>query len=590
MRWPASHNRAVWLFEFPFTWYRKAAPYRLFWLGVPFCLYVWTLGGPFVCDDVHLVLKSERYLRGESDTLELYRFAKSKEAWQSMRDHGLFPWWTPAAGRFDYFRPVAEGSFYLDVRLFGRNPFAARLISFALFLVALECVHWLFKAASGDPVRAGAATFFFGLSQTLTLPVTWMCNRQDLLVIIGVSLSAGAYWSAFSRSDVRKIILCAAGFTFALLCKEVAVALVGVFALHQLFLLRRPGALRGRAVHLWMLVLVFLATGCYLAYYLYSRPWNLAIGVDRSPSPRIEYLPLILLLYASIWTIGFPIDLLHMATKGQVFVVAALGGAVLLFALRYLRKSIRGDRAAFFFVLWAIFFALPVLRVPFASARLLSVATVAWAYLLVGLTIRSRSGQAIAPLWFRGWINAANGVISVGCVIGMVFILNRSEWDARDRIERVIASLPTPPREGDSLIVDRAESSYEYIWGGDRLEFVTGLRNVSLKFLLPPVFEGALLVVDEKTLKAQAERAGHLGSTLSRLTLGPSWQPVVERRFDLRDFTAEITEAGPDGAVRAVQFRFRQPLSTAQLHFYPPELFASVQAHTARRVTGTDRK
>ncbi len=217
------------LFDVFFVWIRRASRYRLFWLGGPLAFYSWTLTGPFMADDLHLLLKSERYLRGESQSLELYRFAKTDEDWNTLRHRGICPWWLPETGRLDFFRPVSEWVFYAGVHLFGRGPIGHRMISLALFGCVLGAVHWMFALASEDRVRAGVATFFFGISQTVAPPVTWICNRQDLLVVLGAALAGGAYWSASRSPKLWWLVIAVSGCLFALLSKVVAVSLFAGF-------------------------------------------------------------------------------------------------------------------------------------------------------------------------------------------------------------------------------------------------------------------------------------------------------------------------------------------------------------------------
>lgn len=572
-------------FELPFHWYRRASPYRIFWLGLPILMYGWTVTGPFLSDDLNLVLKAERYIRGESDHLELYRFAKSDADWQQMRDRGICPWWVPPTGRLDFFRPVSELSFYLDVLLFGRNPLGYRLDSLAVFIIALLCIHRLFMKVGGDTVRAGAATFFFGISQTVTPPTTWMCNRQDLLVVIGTTLAATAYWQVCRRPQARHVFIAVAAFAFALLCKEVAVALAGVICLHELYVRVRPrtDARPGRRLAGVVALLLLLQVGCYFAYYVYSRPWAFDLsGADGSPTQLGSRLPLSLLLYSAVWTIGFPIDVLHAATEAQVFAVTGAAGALMLVTIFYLRRSLRGDPAAMFFILWAVLFILPGLRSLTASTRTLCTATLGWSYLVASLIAPSRAELTCAPLWFRQWLNAAMGIVSVGCAIGTVLYMNFAELKARERIQKTVASLSTPIQDGDAIIFDRAGSSFEMMCAGDRLEFLTGRRRVSVAFLLAPGVQASLLPEDDHTILAQAESSSLFDSLMHRLTLGPKWRPSVGKRFELSLFTAEITKTDNRGRVQAVRFRFHEPLISPRLHFDPPHLAFTSQARETR--------
>lgn len=575
-------------FEFPFDWYRKSARHWLFWLGVPIALYSWTFSGPFVSDDLHLVLKAERYLHGESDRLDLYRFAATDEEWRQLRDRGVFPWWVSGTGRLDFLRPITELSFYLDVRLFGRNPLGYRLVSLAVFIVALFCVHRLFGAVGADAIHAGTATYFYGLSQTVTPPVTWMCNRQDLFVVIGVTIAATAYWESGRRPRWTRLLVAMGAFLFALLSKEVAIALAGVIGIHEIVLRRRPDARPGRRTAGWIAIAMVLMAGSYLWYYVYSRPWafQFASGADGGSSQFGSQLPLSLLLYAAVWTVGFPIDVLHAATNTQALAVAAVGGALLLLTLVYLRRSTRGDAAALFFVLWALLFIIPGLRALTASTRTLCTASIGWSYLLVGLFFAKRAEKPIAPLPLRAWLNAANGVISAGCAIGTVIFMNATEHRARERMQQAVASAPSALREGDMLVFDRAESSFEMMCASDRLEFLTGHRDVAALFLVGPGVDATLAPENDQTILIRAKQGGLFDSPIHKLTLGANWIPRQGDQFETRDYVAVLSDVDAGNRVTAMRFRFREPLTSPRLHFWPPEMASRAADGTVARGAG----
>ncbi len=566
------------LIDRPFHWIRAAAVRRAFWLGGPLLLYAWTLTGPLLCDDLILSLKAERYSRGETDHLGLYRFAETDEDWQALRDRGTCPWWASEIGRFDFFRPLSEWSFYLDHRLFGRNSVGYRLVSLALFVIALMCIHRLFMAASDDPIRAGVATFFFGISQTTTLPVTWVSNRADLLVLIGVTLAAGAYWSSWRHRRWRLVGIACAGFVFALLAKEVAVALALVVAGHELYLRRRVSARYERPLAGIIALLLILIVGLYGAYYMYARPSALgASAQDAGPLLMLTRLPRSVLLNFAVWTTGFPISVLLGAGQFQINAVAVLGAIATLVVAPFLWKSMRGDRSAFFFVLWAAFFMLPGLGA-FTSTRLICVATVGWAYLLAGLIIPSREDQVVVPSLLRHCVYAANGVVSIGCVIGTVLFMNSAELACRQRLREVIASLDTPLQAGETLVMGEALSIMEMIGSADRLEFLTDLKDVKVVYLVAPEAPVARIGrEDDHTLVLESSGPSLFGSSLHRYTLGSGWQPRTGEAFELPGFTAEIAAIDDAGAVTALRFRFRDPLSSPRLHFYPPALRAVAQ-------------
>lgn len=566
------------LIDLPLQWIRTASVRRTFWLGGPLLLYAWTVTGPLLCDDLTLSLKAERYSRGETDQLGLFRFAKTDADWRSLRDRGTFPWWTSDIGRYDFFRPVAEWSFYLDYRLFGRNPLGHRIVSLALFVIALMCIHRLFMVVGHDPIRAGVATFFFGISQTATLPVTWISNRADLFVLIGVTLAAGAYWSACRRGRWRLVALACVGFVFALLAKEVAVAFALVVAGHELYLRRRASARRERPFAGIIALFLILIVGFYGAYYMHVRPSVLgASAKEAGPLLMLMRLPRALLLNLAVWTTGFPISVLLGAQPLQINAVAALGAIATLAVAPFLWKSMRGDRAAPFFVLWALLFMLPGFGA-FTSTRLLCVATVGWAYLLAGLIIPSREDQLVIPRLLRHVVYAANGVVSIGCAIGTVLFMNQSELACRQRLREILANMDKPLQAGETLVMGEAQSTMEMIGSAERLEFLTGLKDVKIVYLVAPEAPVAEIArEDDHTLILESSGPSLFGSSLHRYTLRPGWQPRAGDAFELPGFSAELAKMTDAGAVTALRFRFHDSLSSPRLHFHPAELQAIAQ-------------
>ena len=570
------------LLERPFHLLRLGAPHAMFWLGGPLLLYVWTLGGPFLADDLNLILKSEAYQRGERTELGLYRFADSDEEWQRLRDRGTIPWWSPESGRLDFLRPVSEWFFYADVFLYGRRPVFYRLTSLLIFAIALCSVRWMFLRASGDTVRAGVATYFFGVSQTVTPPVTWMCNRQDLLVVIGVSLAAGAYWATVATGRRRFLLMAVGAFAFALFSKEVAVALAAVVGLHEL--IRRwqtkrwfddPAPL---AIALAMVVMSIL----FVAYYAYSRPWVFDLdGRTGMPSQLGVSLPVSLLLYAAVWTLGYPIDTLAAMPEYVTVVVAGGGAIMLLIAVCYIRNAARGDRTTLFFVLWAILFVLPGLRAMTASTRTLCTATIGWSYLLSAVIVSTNPRVGIAPLGVRTVLNATNGIVSICCAIATVLVMNGVEASSEQRLERALASLERPLKDGDALVLKQADSALEIICAGDRLEFMTGKKDVSATYLFPPSVSVNVIRVDDKSALLRARDGELLGTRFHRLTRGPTWEPRTGDAFHLSHVTIEVTEADKNGDVRELRLTFPGGLDDPRLHFDPKEFAAALRSRPA---------
>ena len=568
-------------FEMPFHWLRIGAPRRLFWLGGPLLLYVWTLGGPFLSDDLNLILRAETYHRGETEHLDLYRFAATDEEWRVLRSRGTIPWWSPDAGRLDFLRPVSEWVFYCAVVRFGRNPMLFRAMSLLVFVLVLCSVRWMFIQACGDAVRAGGATFFFGISQTVTPPVTWMCNRQDLLVALGVSLSAGCYWAATRSPRWRFCILAVLAFLFALLSKEVAIALAAVVGLHEIIVRWRLRNWTGRPIPGVIAALLVLSAVAFLGYYMYSRPWVFEVAArDGAPSLLGSRLPQSLLLYAAVWTLGYPVDTLAASSPEVTQWVAAAGGLMLLVAAAFVRKATRRDTAALFFVLWAILFIVPGLRALTVSTRTLCTATIGWTYLIAAVLVPTRSEDTVTPLGLRQFFHATNGIVSICCAIATVLVMNRVEVTARERLAFAVSTMDPPLQDGDALILKQAESTLEMICAGDRLEFMTGRKKVCATYLLPPDVDAEVIPVDDRSVLLRRVNRPLLGSRLHRITRGESWRPKVGDSFDLSYVTISVSKLDEDGEVSELTLSFPRGVRDPRLHFDPTDFAARIRGES----------
>jgi len=605
----------------PFQWLRQAAGHRFFWLGVPLLLYLPSVTGPFVFDDLLILQRAERFAAGESGSLGLFRFAPSDQAWQDLRDRGTFPWWTPERLRIDFFRPLAEWSFYLDVLLFGRHTTGHRLVSLAWFTAALLCLHRLYAAASGDRVRAGIAAFFFGICQTVTQPATFICNRNDLMVVVGTALAALAYCSA-AGPRLRNAILAGAAFAGALLSKEIAIAFAGIVVADAVFFGRRHSQQErgGRRLTAWVIALLAV---CYLGWFAATRPWHLGLGegVELSNISVLSQAPRAIPLYLAVWTTGFPISLLFHAPAAPVIIVGAVGLLVTALLVPSLWRLVRDDRAAVFFMLWAGFF-LAIALLTFTETRALCVASVGWTYLLAGLLVprsadckttwardgvslssqaagvedavaaqhveTSREGghvrcnsfqsegqeNAPAPLWLRHWLLAANGMISLCCAIGSMVMQTRLEHQLRQSAAAYVEMCNPPPGSGDLLVVAEAETGLELLFAPERLEFITGIRDLSVTHLALLAGDKRFTREDDHTLVCDAIAGDLLDRNLYRLSLGREEKRHPGQVFTTRHFTAEIRKTDERQRVTSLAFRFAMPLESARLHFYPPDLAA----------------
>ncbi len=569
------------LLVFPFDLLRRAAPYKLFWLGFPLLVYSWSATLPFWFDDMVLIEKTQRYASGQSNELGLFRFAPSDQDFQELKSRGTLPWWTDYTHRIDYFRPLAERIIHAEWTLFKANPLGYRIANLIWFALGLLAVNHLFFRVGQDKIRAGLATFLVGVSQTAALPVTWVSNCTDLFVLLAVSISAAAYWNTIRKGRTVFIVPAVVAFAVGLLCKEVAIALAFIVAGYEILRRFQSAAVHRRASTLLAGSLVAVAL-VYLVSYLWSRPWVMtSAGGGAGPSDLLYRFGTAVLLNLSVWTIGFPVDLLLVGTEGQRLAVAGLAAVVVLVVAYGLRRTVAGDAGVPFFLLWAMLFMAPTLAIH-TSARTLFLATVGWAYILSAALVPPPSTRGTPSLVLRHWLYIANITLGIGCGIGMILVMNRAELKSRTTLEEAVASQRPPLRDGDTLIIAEAPDALGLICAGDRMRFLTGLKDVDFAYLGLSDDHAEFSLEDSHTL-LMTGKSSLLDAPAQRLALGNKKPLRVGRRFSLKSFTAEIAAMDADHRVKAVRFRFDEPLNSPEFHFFPASLesVAKVRPPTA---------
>jgi|GEM_PF-1959323 len=555
----------------PFNLLRRFGRSPLLWLGVPVLLYGWSITGPYVFDDLNLVLNCERYAAGEREELGLFRFAPTAEDWLVMRSRGTYPWWSPAGKRMDFFRPLAEWSFYLDVRLFGRNPLGPRVESLLLFAVALLFVRRLYLAVVDDPVQAGVATFFLGISQCLTQPATFLSNRSDLFVIIGLALAAMAYFQMRQRMRLGWMLLGVLGFSIALLAKESGVAFAGVIVLFDLsnrVINRGSAASSTSKATLTYVASIVVLGAAYLAFYASTRGGNIGTASGGDASGQLLKIVQTGLLYGAVWTTGVPVVLLGTAPAAVGWAVAAAGGVLSLIVLLSLRPSLRQGPVRFF-LLWSVVMMTPAL-LAFPESRALSVATVGWACVLSHILL-TRTSSKLALLG-QHWLLNVNGIVSIIVALATIVVMNQTEYAARAAMRERVADISTAELSNSLLLIKEADDPFETLCAGDRLQWVSGASDVRVAFLTLTGAKATIHQENDRVWLIRGAAPELFDSPAHRLTLGSAFKPTVGHRFELRDFTIEIAELDEDGYATALRLILNGGISLDDVYTWPRDL------------------
>ncbi len=562
---------SVW--EKPFHTLSALGRRRSVWLAAPLLLYCWSVVAPFMLDDLHLVRTCERYLRGSRAHLGLFEFAPDEKTLHQLVDDGSIPWWAPSTLKITFFRPLAEWSFYADMRVFGAWPAGHRTVSLAWFALALILIHRMYVHVGGDASRAGVATLFFGISQTVTAPAVFVCNRSDLLVLVGAAIATESYWNAAERPLWKTLPIAALGYAMALLSKEVAVPLAAVViayeALSRRYRWREPNGMNRGAVTL----LLALMTTVYVGFYMATMPTGGALL--KNLGHLAMKMPVSLAMFLSVWTTACPLTFLTAYGKvWLIWIAAPIGAGIFAAALYYVLKGLRQDAGVRFFLIWITFF-LALTLITVVEPRALCLSTVGWAYLLAALLQPRTDTVPPPPLALRHWLFVANVTMSGLFAVGTIAYGMHFEDAARARLRGYLAGTRNPMRGGHTLIVGEAARNDEIFCAGDRLALITNETECSVAYLTTEGTRATFTREDDHTIVVASDSPLLFGSELHKMAFGPAPTFKGGERFVRKDFTVEIA-AVRDGSVRALRVRFTEPLSSERLHFYPPDLVKGV--------------
>jgi Tfp pilus assembly protein PilF len=141
--------------------------------------------------------------------------------------------WAESQERSLYYRPFITLTFFLDLKLWGLNPFGFHLTNVLAHLVTSLGVLWLARRLTRDDVAGFAAGALFAVHPLHTESVAFISGRTDIFATLFVLLALLGYarWRAGERLATYAASL--AMFALALASKEVAVTLPLILALYD---------------------------------------------------------------------------------------------------------------------------------------------------------------------------------------------------------------------------------------------------------------------------------------------------------------------------------------------------------------------
>jgi hypothetical protein len=304
-----------------------------------------------------------------------------------------------------------------------------------------------------------------------------------------------------------------------------------------------------------------LVAVAYLIYYANARSIGADTGSDRLT--MLAQFSRTLPLYLSVWMLGVPINLLIAAPD---LITWTMGICAIIVAILLIRRIGRISQDRVFFASWAAcFLAMALLTNP--EVRALSIATVGWSYVLASFLL----GSDVEPqpesrfLLLRHWLFTANFGISIACAIGIVLYSNHAERSAQAAIHGYLDHIGAPLKEGDVVIVGEPDSNLEIIAAGDRLEMISGARNVSLIYLMLHNATGGARLVSENMITTGASVGPLIDAQTLRLAMGRDYEPRVGDHFATNLFDAKVDSVF-NGEIWEMSFRFHRPLTDSAMH------------------------
>lgn len=343
----------------------RPAFHQLTLILVSVCFYLPALSFTFVWDDRALIL----------------------ENWY-IRDLGSIPGFFLSEFRVDpltitnFYRPVVMVTYTLDYALWGENPLGFHLTNIVFNTLAVLLVFWtakgLLRGTSYSGVVPWVAALLFAVHPTHVESVAFIAGRTDLLAAIFMLVALLAYlrfatspagtprWTLYLGSLVS--------FLLSLLSKEVAVSLLAILPLYELYLRPRAstGAENGETRRWWLFFLPYLLVfGIYLALRVHSVPPSVTLEhLSDNPLETLHVAYMALLKYLQITFIPLGLKNYYMVMLYRVshpMFWAVAGTLVVLVAI--LVYGWRRAPVFAFCALWYLLTLFPSLKiVPFPGS------------------------------------------------------------------------------------------------------------------------------------------------------------------------------------------------------------------------------
>lgn len=172
-----------------------------------------------------IMVKPDAFPEFFSNRWELFTFVDgNKETVQTLKDMGLFPWWTVEEFRVSFWRPLTVFTHHIDYYLWPDIPLLMHMHNILWFLALLFVLSKVYRDILGPGWTAGLALFLFAIDDAHGYPIGWIANRNAVIAAFLCCLALLIHHRWRENGWKAGAILAPSIFFLALLAGEAAVA------------------------------------------------------------------------------------------------------------------------------------------------------------------------------------------------------------------------------------------------------------------------------------------------------------------------------------------------------------------------------
>lgn len=267
-------------------------------------------------------------------------------------------------GRGSFYRPVFLALSTLYYQLVGSSAFGWHLASVVLAGIVAALAALFFRRLGFPPLPALLGAVVFGLHPSHVSSVAWLSGIQEQLAALFVLIALLALLSPGAEDRPRTVLaVSVTAFVLALLCKEVAIALLPMTAVWAYAKRRTEPAESQRFARAAMLfsgvTIVYLPVRLAVLGAL-ARPWAEAPGFARAaPSLPLAFVTYVHML---LWPVSFSFLRPERPIWGPFDLPVVISTAVLAILVAIAIIAVKRRRELFLPVAWFVIWLIPVMN------------------------------------------------------------------------------------------------------------------------------------------------------------------------------------------------------------------------------------